>query len=97
MGRAAAYGSVWLPVYFECHDRIGDDPLWRDGCLDFPQNLDERSQSLLNRGIAIGMQVMIAEEKGDELALAYLQEEVEMLKRIPGYDPCRGEPAPPGQ
>jgi len=40
---------------------------------------------------------MIAEEKGDELALAYLQEEVEMLKRIPGYDPCRGEPVPPGQ
>jgi len=53
MGRAAAYGSVWPPVYFECHDRIGDDPLWRDGYLDFAQNLDECSQSLLNRALRL--------------------------------------------
>jgi len=137
IGWAAASTSPWLTAYAECRDRVVADPLWHDACLDFARHLEERSQTVLNRGIGIGLQAMIAEESGDEAALAavrerereyrnwrvehlttdgqivlmgdervlrqyldefdahgelasleYLREEVERLKRLPGYDPC---------
>jgi len=52
---------------------VADDPLWRDACLDFGRQLERRSQSALNRGIGIGLQVMIADETGDVAALAAAQ------------------------
>ncbi|WP_405242890.1 hypothetical protein [Lentisalinibacter salinarum] len=35
--------------------------------------------------------------RGEAAALRSMMEEVDRLKRIPGYDPCRGKAAPPGQ
>jgi len=73
IGRAAAFTAPYLTAYAECRDRVADDPLWRDACLDFGRQLERRSQSALNRGIGIGLQVMIADETGDDAALAAAQ------------------------
>lgn len=73
IGRAAAFTAPYLTAYKECRERVADDPLWRDACLDFGRHLEQRSQSALNRGIGIGLQAMIADETGDDVALAAVQ------------------------
>lgn len=144
IGRAAGFTSPWLTASSECRERA--DPLWLDACLDFARHLEEHSQTVLNRGIGIGLQATIAEQTGDEAALAavrkreldhrnwldqhlnpdgqtvlrgdegvlrqyldefdahgelaaleFLHDEVERLKRLPGYDPCPAFISPPGQ
>jgi len=146
IGWAAASTSPWLTAYSECRDRVAVAPLWRDACLEFARHLEERSQTVLNRGIGISLQAMIFEESGDAATLAavrerelqsrywrdqhlstdgqivltgdervlrqyldefdahgepaalvYLRDEVERLKRLPGYDPYPAAISPPGQ
>lgn len=73
IGRAAAFTAPYLTAYNECRDRVADDPLWQHACLDFGRHLEQRSQSVMNRGIGIGLQAMVAEEAGDDVALAAVQ------------------------
>ncbi len=73
IGRAAAFTAPYLTAYNECRDRVADDPLWHGACLDFGRHLEQRSQSVMNRGIGIGLQAMVADETGDDVALAAAQ------------------------
>lgn len=73
IGRAAAFTAPYLTAYNECRDRVAEDPLWHGACLDFGRHLERRSQSVVNRGIGIGLQAMIAEETGDDAVLAAVQ------------------------
>lgn len=79
MGRGASFSLPWLTAYYECRDRVADDPLWRDGCLEFARRLEASSRTLMGRSLGIGIQAMIAEETGDDEMLAAVNDRLESL------------------
>lgn len=74
LGRAAGFTVPYSPVVDECRARAGEDPLWHDVCLDFARHLERNGQTVMNRMMGIGMQILIAEETADGESLASASE-----------------------